>query len=77
MVMTDPIKKAFRIAYDTLEKIDVPRGSNEQKAIQFESISQRFGFIEMQNQENPLVGPLLLGLYEYLDKMSKTGEYVK
>lgn len=77
MVMTDSIKNAFRIAYNTLEKLNIPEGDEEEKARKFGEIANIFGYVATENQENPLVEPLLIGLYEYLDRMSKTGGYVK
>ncbi len=71
MEMTPEIKKAFRIAYDALEKTEIPAGTNEEKSDAFAKIGSGFAEIRQSMEDNPLVGHLLLAVYSYIGGRSK------
>ena len=64
--MTPEIKKAFRIAYDALEKTEIPSGTNDEKAEAFEKIGADFAELKRFSFNNPIAGLLLLAVYNYI-----------
>jgi len=64
-------KRAFRVAYDMLEKLYPPENTVEY----WEEVTDRMALDYHDNRENALCGILMLAVTEYLEKVSKEGVY--
>ena len=63
-------KKAFRVAYEMLEKNWPPENTVEY----WKEVTDRMALDYHDNRENALCGILMLAVTEYLEKVSKEGE---
>ena len=63
-------KKAFRVAYDMLEKLYPPENTVEY----WKEVTDRMALDYHDNRENALCGILMLAVTEYLEKVSKEGD---
>lgn len=60
-------KRAFRVAYDLLEKLWPPENTPEY----WKEVTDRMALDYHDNRENKLCGILMLAVEEYLEKVSK------
>lgn len=63
-------KKAFRVAFDLMEKLWPPENTEEY----WKLVTDRMALDYHDNKENLLCGLLILAVTEYLEKVSKEGE---
>lgn len=72
MTITDEMKKAFREAYDFLEKYDVPTGDSNDQAIAFGDMAQNMTLrVTSTAGDKSLTAHLLVGVYDYLAEQAR------
>ena len=72
MTITDEMKRAFREAYNFLEKYDVPTGDSNDQAISFGDMAQHMTLVVTGTTgDKSLTAHLLVGVYDYLAEQAR------
>ncbi len=67
MTITAEMKKAFREAYNMLEKYDIPTGDSNDQEIAFGDMAQHMtAVVTATDGDKELTAHLLIGVYDYL-----------
>lgn len=74
MTITPEMKQAFRVAYDFLEEVSFPHGTDDQIAEMFIQTGARMAQLDALNGHDPLTRHLLLGVYDYLGEACKNAK---